>query len=175
MRLLGNALALPLALLSAAALSGCDDEAPTPAAVGRTAVDDVVAAADDARAGVLHELADALVLTGAEGTRSFTTCGDDLAPGGVVLNDFVRFGSSGELTQEKATATAVGLLEADGWTVDDPDNQVALNATKGELVLHLRIDPAQVQVDLGSECVETSRKVATEYDDRPKVGLAWSS
>ncbi|MBM0126446.1 hypothetical protein [Pimelobacter simplex] len=169
MRLLGNAVALPLVLLLAAGLSGCDDEP------GRTAVDDVVRAADDARAGVLHDIADALVLTGAEGTRSFTVCGDDLSPGGVVLNDFLRLGSSGELTEEKATATAVGLLEADGWTVEDPDNKVALSATKGELVLNLRIDPGQVQVHLRAECTRTSREVAEDYDDRPKVDLAWSS
>ena len=103
MRLLGNAQAVPpalmLALLLVIGLTGCDDEAD------RTAVDDVVRAADDARAGVLHEIADALVLTGAEGTRSFSICGDQLAPGGVVLNDFVHFGASGALTQEKATAT----------------------------------------------------------------------
>ena len=173
MRLLGNARAVPLALMLALllviGLTGCDDEAD------RTAVDDVVRAADDARVGVLHEIADALVLTGAEGTRSFSICGDQLAPGGVVLNDFVHFGSSGELTQEKATATVAGLLEADGWTVADPANQVALNATKADLALNLLITPAQVQVHLRAECIETSRKVAEDYDDRPKVGLAWSS
>jgi hypothetical protein len=174
MRPLGTAAALPLALLLAAGLAGCDGEADG-TSVGRTPVDDVVEASDDARAGVLHEIADALVLTGAEGTRSFTVCGDDLAPGGVVLNDFVRFGSSGELTQEEATATALGLLEADGWRVDDPTNQVALSATKGELSLNLQIAPAQVQVHLRAECIETSRKVAEAYDDRPKVGLSWSS
>ncbi|GAA4091070.1 hypothetical protein ACFFOS_25705 [Nocardioides kongjuensis] len=169
MRLLGNAVALPVALLLAAGLTGCDDEAD------RTAVDDVIAAADDARAGVLHEIADALVLSGAEGSRSFTVCGDDLAPGGVVLNDLVRFGSSGELTQEKATATAAGLLEADGWTVEDPAGQTALSATKGDLSLNLRIAPAQVQVHLRAACIRTSRKVAEDYDDRPEIGLAWSS
>jgi hypothetical protein len=169
MRLLGNARALPLALLLTVALTGCDEEED------RTAVDDVVEAADDARAGVLHEIADALVLSGAEGTRSFTICGDDLAPGGVVLNDLVQFSSSGELTQEKATAAAAGLLEGDGWTVEDPANQAALSATKGELALNLRITPAQVQVHLRAECITTSRKVAEDYDDRPKVGLTWSS
>lgn len=168
MRLLGNALALTLAVLLAAGLTGCDDEAD------RTAVDDVVRAADDARAGVLHDIADALVLTGAEGSRSFTICGDKLSPGGVVLNDVVHFGSSGELTQERATDTAVGLLEADGWTVEDPANQVALSATKGDLALNLRITPAQVQVHLRAECIETSRKVAEDYDGRPKVDLRWS-
>ncbi|TQK69859.1 hypothetical protein [Nocardioides sp. SLBN-35] len=169
MRLLGIAAAPPLALLLAVGLTGCDDDAD------RTAVDEAVTSADDARAGVLHDIADALVLSGADGSRSFSICGDDLAPGGVVLNDFVRFGSSGELTQEKAVATAVGLLEADGWTVEDPDRRASLSATKGELVLNLRIDPAQVQAHLRAECVKTSRKVAEEYDDRPEAGLIWSS
>lgn len=168
-RLLGNAsLAVVLALLLTVGLSGCDDDAD------RAAVDDVVAAADAALDGVLHQVADTLVLSGAEGNRSFTVCGDDLAPRGVVMNDFVRFDSSGDLGQEEATAAAVGLLDDDGWTVERADNPGIVTATKDGLVMRVEITASLVQVHLRADCIETPRDLAEEYADRSTVDLDWS-
>jgi len=170
MRLLGTAsltLAVPLAL-ALLGLSACDDDAD------RAAVDRVVAAADDARGGVLHRIAQALALGDADGSRSFTVCGDALAPGGVVLNDVVRFDSAGALTEQEAASAAAGLLEDDGWQVRRPGDPRIVSATKGDLTMRLEITPAQLQVDLGSGCIETSREVAEEYDDRPRIELGRS-
>ncbi|WP_141003751.1 hypothetical protein [Nocardioides humi] len=171
-RMLGTA---PLVVLLALGLglSGCDGSGSGGSA-DRAAVDEVEQQADAALDGVLHDVAAALRLDGAQGSRSFTICGESYAPRGVVMQSFVHFDASGELTREKATATTVGLLEDDGWTVDDPDNTVILKAAKGRLVLHVQIGPSLVQVDLVSECVETSDAVAEEYADRPTVDLAWS-
>ncbi len=166
--------AVIVAVLTAPGLSGCADGA-APAgpegAEGTAAVEAVVAASDDALEGVLRDVARTLRLERARGSRSFTICGDGPSPRGVVTNSFVHFDSASGLTRQKATAAAVALLEADGWTVDDPGDQVLLTAGKGRLLLQLQIAPSLVQVDLGSECIETSGDVARAYDARPVAGL----
>ncbi|MBM7516123.1 hypothetical protein [Nocardioides nitrophenolicus] len=144
------------------------------AGAGRADVAAVVRDADRARAGVLHEIAAQLGLGGVRGSRSFAVCGDDLAPRGVVLEDFVHLDSSGELAPPEATAAAVGLLRDDGWRVADPAGPL-LTATRGALVLHLVLGAALVQVDLSTRCVATSRAVAEAYADRPVEDLPWPS
>ncbi|WGX98132.1 hypothetical protein [Nocardioides sp. L-11A] len=170
----GRRRAALLVLLLAAVPAGCGDPGPPSRAAGARAVEDVVAETDRALGGVLRELARTLRLGGAQGSRSFATCGDIGVPGGVVSNAFVHLTSSSDLTREAATAAAVALLVADGWRVDDPDNQALLTARKGRLTLHLRIGWSLVQVDLGSDCVATSPALARAYDERPAVDLGRS-
>ncbi|MDQ6527267.1 hypothetical protein RB608_26875 [Nocardioides sp. LHD-245] len=167
--------AVAVLLLLAAAPSGCGDPGRSSRPTGARAVEAVVAEADRALDGVLRDLARTLRLGGAQGSRSFAVCGDTGAPRGVVSNVFVHFTSASELTHQEATTAAAELLAADGWAVVDPHNQALLTATRSRLTLHLRIGPSLVQVDLGSECVETSAALAGAYDDRPVAELGRSS
>lgn len=168
MRALGT---VPLTLLLALGLGGCggqDDDS-------RQAVEDAVRQADETIDGVVHQVAAALRLDGAQGSRSFTICGESYAPRGVVMQNFLRFTSSGELTQENAFTATVGLLRDDGWTVDDPANRVSVVGTKGPLTLRVEIHPSLVQVGVTAPCIETSDGIAEEYADRPTTDLTWSS
>jgi len=164
---------LLLALALALGLAGCGSDRSENDG-GSPAVDDVEKAADDAVDGVLHRVAAALGLERAKGSRSFTICGESYAPRGVVLQGFLNFQAAGGLTHDEATAATVGVLEDDGWRVADPDNPVFVEGKKGALTLRVEISASLVVVDLVSDCVETSDRVAKDYAARPKVELAWS-
>ncbi len=163
---------LTLVTAAAAAATGCGGPADS---TGAVAVEAVVAEVDRVLGDLVPDLVRALRLDGARGSRSFTICGDRAAPRGVVVNTFVRFGSSSsDLTRAEATATVAVLLDAAGWTIDDPANRALLTADRGRLELHVTITPSLVQLDLGSACVATPDLVARAYDDRPVADLALS-
>ncbi|WP_418058100.1 hypothetical protein [Pimelobacter simplex] len=164
---------VPLTVLLALSLglSGCGnkDEA------GRAAAHEAELQADAAIDGVLHRIAAALGLDEAKGSRSFTRCGESYAPRGVVMQNFLNFRATNDLTHEQATATTARLLRDDGWTVAEPDNPVFVSGAKGPLTLRVEIATAMVVVDLVSDCIETSDDVVEEYTDRATVDLTWAS
>lgn len=177
MRRRGSApLLAPAVLVLALGPSGCTEGGgPDPA------VEEVVAAADGALDGDLHELAAALRLSRPVGTRSFSLCGESYAPGGVRLRTVVRFDASDAVSPQEGRATAASVLEAAGWSLEDvaggdgPGRPVVLVAAKDRLVLRVELAWGVVQVGLRSTCVETSDDVARAYDDRPATDVEWSS
>ena len=142
-------------LLTLVALVGCGrDEA------GRAAVSAAVRQSDAVVAGALHRLAAALRLDPAVGRRSFTICGDTLAPRGVVVRTFLRFPSTSGIPPERTAA----VLRNEGWST----------GRQGQLTLDVQDAGDAVLVSVVSDCVATSRRVAREYDERPPTDVPWS-
>jgi hypothetical protein len=145
-----------LLLLAGCAPAGRDGE--------RRSIEAAVRASDAVVAGVLHRLAASLDLGPPAGTRSFTICGDALAPRGVAVRTFLRFPSTSGIPPERSAAVRAAVLEADGWVAGRKDT----------LTLHVEDAGDAVQVSLVADCVATSRALARDYDERPPVAVGWS-
>lgn len=160
---------LALALLVVPLLGGCagggDDD--------RERVDAVAQEAFDAVDGVLHEIADGVQMTFNEGNAFDAVCGDDLAPGGVIHHVTMNFDfQSSDLQTEQAVDRAAEILAADGWTVARPAAPQVVVGTKGMQTMRLEFG-GFVVVQITSECVKTSRKVAKEYAEATDSQIVW--
>lgn len=163
---------LAATLLLVPALGGCDAAG---GGGGKDAHDRVEAVVDDALAavdGVLHELAADVQMRFNEGNRFYSLCGDDLAPGGVVHQVTINFRAS-ELPDDKAADRAAAVLKADGWTVERPANPRIAIGTKSDNTFRVEFGPGAVVVQVTSECVETSNKVARDYAGKPDEDIVW--
>jgi hypothetical protein len=146
-------------------VGGCGDEDADRAKV-EAADEDFVAAVD----GVLHDVAGRVGLEFKGGDRHYVICGESYAPGGVIINGFVRFGPPRGLLQAEATDAVIEVLEGDGWEVERPPNPDMLLGAKGDV--RLTFDMRGVQVHVKTECIETSGDVARAYQDKD-VDLEW--
>ncbi len=165
---------LALALLVVPLLGGCDGGGGGGGGGGdRERVDAVAHEALGVVDGVLHEIADGVQMTFNEGNAFDVVCGDDLAPGGVIHQVTLNFGfQSSDLLTEQAVDRAGEILAADGWTVDRPAAPQIVVGTKGMQTMRLEFGTFVV-VQITSDCVETSRKVAKEYAEAADSEIVW--
>lgn len=164
---------LALALLVAPLLGACDGGGGGGGDDDRERVDAVAQEALGAVDGVVHEIADGVQMTFNEGNAFDAVCGDDLAPGGVIHHVTLNFDfQSSDLLTEQAVDRAAEILAADGWTVDRPEAPQVVVGTKGVQTMRLEFG-SFVVVQITSDCVETSRKVAKEYAEAAESPIVW--
>ncbi len=77
------------------------------------------------------------------------------------------------LPDDKAADRAAAVLEADGWTVERPANPRIAIGTKSDNTFRVEFGPGAVVVQVTSECVETSNKVARDYAGKPDEDIVW--
>lgn len=161
-----------LLVAGAMVAAGCSDSADEKPS-GREGVeqvqDEMLEAVDD----VVHDVAAATGIEFRSGNHSAVICGDSIDPVGVNQKVSLHFGPPPESTIEQAVSDAATALEDAGWSAERPTNPAIVVGENDDLTLQFHFGGAATEVSLRSSCVETSRDVANEYQDKGATDVEW--